>query len=206
MLGRLKDNYFFAVIRGKTAEDAKEIARYAIKGGIYNIEITYSTPEASRVIQELNEEFSSDDRILVGAGTVMTEALAKEAISAGAKFLVSPHFSLAIQEVSQEAGNLYFPGCATATEIVTAMEAGCPIIKVFPGGVVGPSFIKDIHGPIPEVDLMPSGGVAIDNVAAWKKAGACAVGIGSALSANVASEGYESVTKIAQAFVAAVGE
>lgn len=134
----------------------------------------------------------------------MTTDLAREAISAGAQFLVSPHFSAAIQEVSKAADNLYFPGCATATEIVTAMQAGCPIIKLFPGGSLGPSFIKDIHGPIPQVDLMPSGGVSIENVAAWKAAGACAVGVGSAMSAKVATEGYGSVTAFARDFMAAV--
>lgn len=84
------------------------------------------------------------------------------------------------------------------------MRASCPIIKLFPGGIVGPGFIKDIHGPIPEVDLMPSGGVSIDNVAEWKKAGAIAVGVGSALSSKVASQGYDSVTEIAKAFVSAI--
>ncbi|WP_161978551.1 bifunctional 4-hydroxy-2-oxoglutarate aldolase/2-dehydro-3-deoxy-phosphogluconate aldolase [Streptococcus sp. S784/96/1] len=206
MLETLKQNYFFAVVRGKTEEDAKEISRYAIKGGIRNIEITFSTPNATKVIRELSDEFSDRDDVVVGAGTVMTTELAQEAIAAGAKFLVSPHFSPAIQEVAKKADNLYFPGCATVTEIVSAMEAGCQIIKLFPGGVLGPGFIKDVHGPIPQVDLMPSGGVSIDNIAAWKKAGACAVGIGSALASKVATDGYESVTEIAKAFIEAAGE
>ncbi|MGT2755567.1 bifunctional 4-hydroxy-2-oxoglutarate aldolase/2-dehydro-3-deoxy-phosphogluconate aldolase [Streptococcus ovuberis] len=204
MLEQLKRNYAFAVIRGKTAEDALEIARHAIIGGIKNIEVTYSTPDASRVIKTLVDEYSSDDTVVIGAGTVMTKALAEEALAAGAQFLVSPHFSAEIQEIAKEAGNLYFPGCATVTEIVTAMEAGCSIIKLFPGGSLGPHFIKDIHGPIPDVALMPSGGVSIENVAAWKAAGACAVGVGSALSAKVATEGYSSVTAFAKAFMAAV--
>ncbi|MGT2666981.1 bifunctional 2-keto-4-hydroxyglutarate aldolase/2-keto-3-deoxy-6-phosphogluconate aldolase [Streptococcus rifensis] len=204
MLNQLKDNYAFAVIRGKSAEDALEISRHAIAGGIKNIEVTFSTPNAADVIAQLVDEYSSDDSVVIGAGTVMTTDLAREAIAAGAQFLVSPHFSADIQTIAQEACNLYFPGCATVTEIVTAMEAGCPIIKLFPGGSLGPSFIKDIHGPIPDVDLMPSGGVSIDNVATWKAAGACAVGVGSALSAKVATEGYTSVTGFAKAFMAAL--
>lgn len=203
MLEKLKSNYFFAVVRGRSAADAMEISRHAIKGGIYNIEITYTTPDASEVIEKLSDEFSGDEKVVVGAGTVMTTELAKEAIAAGAAFLVSPHFSPEIQAIAKENKVLYFPGCATATEIVEAMELGCPIIKLFPGGVLGPGFIKDIHGPVPQVDLMPSGGVSIANVADWKKAGACAVGVGSALSSKVATEGYESVTEIAKAFVAA---
>ncbi|HIH2968932.1 TPA: bifunctional 4-hydroxy-2-oxoglutarate aldolase/2-dehydro-3-deoxy-phosphogluconate aldolase [Streptococcus pneumoniae] len=204
MLRQLKENYFFAVIRGKDEQDAKEIARHAVLGGIRNIEITFSTPNAATVIKELQEEFSDDSSVVIGAGTVMNLNLAQEAIGAGASFLVSPHFDKKIQELAQETGVLYFPGCATATEIVTASQAGCSIIKLFPGGVLGPGFIKDIHGPVPEVDLMPSGGVSVDNVVDWKKAGACAVGIGSALASRVRAEGYDSVTLIARSFVAAL--
>ncbi|HEM3725612.1 TPA: bifunctional 4-hydroxy-2-oxoglutarate aldolase/2-dehydro-3-deoxy-phosphogluconate aldolase [Streptococcus suis] len=206
MLKQLKENYFFAVIRGKDEEDAKEIARHAILGGIRNIEITFSTPNAATVIKELQEEFSDDSSVVIGAGTVMNLKLAQAAIDAGASFLVSPHFDKEIQDLAQEAEVFYFPGCATATEIVTASQAGCPIIKLFPGGVLGPGFIKDIHGPIPDVDLMPSGGVSVENVAAWKKAGACAVGVGSALASRVHAEGYESVRMIARSFVAALEE
>ncbi|MDS4528929.1 bifunctional 4-hydroxy-2-oxoglutarate aldolase/2-dehydro-3-deoxy-phosphogluconate aldolase [Streptococcus pneumoniae] len=204
MLRQLKENYFFAVIRGKDEQDAKEIALHAVLGGIRNIEITFSTPNAATVIKELQEEFSDDSSVVIGAGTVMNLNLAQEAIGAGASFLVSPHFDKKIQELAQETGVLYFPGCATATEIVTASQAGCSIIKLFPGGVLGPGFIKDIHGPVPEVDLMPSGGVSVDNVADWKKAGACAVGIGSALASRVRAEGYDSVMLIARSFVAAL--
>ncbi|HEL1711951.1 TPA: bifunctional 4-hydroxy-2-oxoglutarate aldolase/2-dehydro-3-deoxy-phosphogluconate aldolase [Streptococcus suis] len=204
MLKQLKENYFFAVIRGKDEEDAKEIARHAILGGIRNIEITFSTPNAATVIKELQEEFSDDSSVVIGAGTVMNLKLAQAAIDAGASFLVSPHFDKEIQDLAQEAEVFYFPGCATATEIVTASQAGCPIIKLFPGGVLGPGFIKDIHGPVPQVDLMPSGGVSVENVADWKKAGACAVGVGSALASRVQAEGYESVTTIARSFVASL--
>ncbi|RLV03474.1 2-dehydro-3-deoxyphosphogluconate aldolase [Streptococcus iniae] len=204
MLNRLKENFFFAVVRGKTAEDAIEISKHAILGGICNIEITFSTPNACQVIKKLSDDFKEDQSVIVGAGTVMTTDLAQEAIDAGANFLVSPHFDLAIAQLANENGVFYFPGCATATEVVTAMRASCPIIKLFPGGIVGPGFIKDIHGPIPEVDLMPSGGVSIDNVAEWKKAGAIAVGVGSARSSKVASQGYDSVTEIAKAFVSAI--
>lgn len=204
MLDVLKKNYIFAVVRGKSAEDALEISRYAIKGGIKNIEVTYTTPDASTVISKLKEEFKSQADVVIGAGTVMTTSIANEAIEAGADFLVSPHLDEAIQQLSLEKQVEYFPGCATTTEIVKAMNGGAKIIKLFPGGALGPSFIKDIHGPIPAVDLMPSGGVSLENIAQWKKFGACAVGVGSALSAKVATEGYDSVTEIAQQFVQAL--
>lgn len=206
MLDQLKENYFFAVVRGKSVEDAIEISKHAILGGIRNIEITFSTPDATKVIQKLSDDFKNDPSVVIGAGTVMTTDLAQEAIDAGAKFLVSPHFDEAIATLALDHKNLYFPGCATATEVVQAMKSGCQIIKLFPGGVVGPGFIKDIHGPIPEVNLMPSGGVSVDNVADWKKAGAVAVGVGSALASKVSSDGYESVTTIAKSFVEAVNK
>ncbi len=203
ILDKLKDNYIFAVIRGKSAEDALEIARHAIKGGIYNMEITYTTPDASEVIKQLKAEFSEDDKVVIGAGTVMTLELAKEAVVAGADFLVSPHYDKEIQRYALSEEVLYFPGCGTVTEIVQAMNGGAKIIKCFPGGVLGPNFIKDVHGPIPNVDLMPSGGVSIDNIATWKQNGACAVGVGSALAADVKEKGYESVVAKAQEFVKA---
>lgn len=206
MLDQLKENYFFAVVRGKSVEDAIEISKHAILGGIRNIEITFSTPDAAKVIHKLSDDFKNDPSVVIGAGTVMTTDLAQEAIDAGAKFLVSPHFDEAIATLALDHENLYFPGCATATEVVRAMKSGCQIIKLFPGGIVGPGFIKDIHGPIPEVNLMPSGGVSVDNVADWKKAGAVAVGVGSALASKVSTDGYESVTAIAKSFVEAVNK
>lgn len=204
VLEQLKDNYIFAVIRGVSAEDAVEISKYSILGGVKNIEVTYTTPDASEAILELKKIYSNNTEIVIGAGTIMNVELAKEAISSGAEFLVSPHYDPSIQELAEDAHIYYFPGCATTTEIVRAMNGGAKIIKLFPGGTLGPSFIKDIHGPIPNVDLMPSGGVSLSNIKEWKDKGAVAVGVGSALSAKVASEGYESVTNIAKEFVQAL--
>ena len=199
LVEQLKENYFFAVIRGKDKEDAKNIARYAIKGGIYNIEITFSTPKADKVIKELIEEFKDDKKVIVGAGTVMNLEHASLAKNAGAKFLVSPHFSEELAKYAVKNNVEYSPGCGTVTEVVNAK-----IVKLFPGGTIGKDFIKAIHGPIPDVDLMPSGGVSASNVKEWRDAGACAVGIGSALSAKVSTEGYESVERVANEFIKAL--
>lgn len=204
VLDQLKKNYIFAVIRGKSSDDAIEISKHSVLGGIKNIEVTYTTPDATKAISELKTFYSSESEVVIGAGTIMTVELAKEAISAGAEFLVSPHFDANIQKFAHEAQIEYFPGCATTTEIVQAMNGGANIIKLFPGGVLGPSFIKDIHGPIPNVNLMPSGGVSLANIKEWKDKGAVAVGVGSALAAKVSTEGYESVTDIAKKFVNAL--
>lgn len=200
----MKENYVFAVIRGKTEEDAFEISKAAVLGGIKNIEITFSTPNAANVMKDLIEEYADDATVVVGAGTVMNVDQAQAAYDVGAKFLVSPHFSAEVAEFAINHEIDYMPGCATVTEIVRAMDFKCEIIKVFPGGQLGPSFIKNVHGPIPEVNLMPSGGVSLDNIKEWKDAGAASVGVGSALSSEVEEKGYESVTDISKQFIAAL--
>lgn len=201
VLERLTNNFVFAVVRGKTEEDGLQICKAAVKGGIKNLELTYSTPNATKVIKELVEIYKDDPTVVVGAGTVMSVEVAKEAFEAGAEFIVSPHYDPEIADFANENNTHYMPGCGTTTEIYSAMKQGCEIVKLFPGGLLGPGFIKDIHGPIPEAKLMPSGGVSIDNVQDWVASGAVSVGVGSALSARVAEEGYESVTEIAKQFM-----
>lgn len=202
----LADNYIYAVVRGKDEDDGYQICKAAVAGGIKNLEVTFSTPNAAKVIADLREHYKSDETIVVGAGTVMSVELAEEAYQAGAQFLVSPHLDLDIAHFAQEHDIPYMPGCATVTEIVQAMKLGCEVIKIFPGGQLGPSFIKNVHGPIPEVKLMPSGGVSLDNIKDWRANGAVSVGVGSALSAKVDEEGYGSVTEIAKEFVAKLAE
>lgn len=206
LMNTMKDNYIFAVIRGDSEKDACEISKAAVNGGIKNIEVTFSTPNAAEAMKYLIHEYENDDTVVVGAGTVMTTKQAQAAYDVGAQFLVSPHFSEAIADFAVKNKINYIPGCATVTEIVRAMDAGCEIIKVFPGGQLGPSFIKNVHGPIPEVNLMPSGGVSIDNIKEWKNCGAVAVGVGSALSRKVDEKGYESVSEISRKFINALEE
>ena len=138
---------------------------------------------------------------MIGAGTVLDVATANEAILAGAQFIVSPHFDARISSVCNRYAIPYLPGCGSVTEIVTAMENGADVVKLFPGGLLGASFIKDVHGPLPFAEMMPSGGVSIDNLDQWIAAGAWAVGVGSALTKDVATAGYESVEVIAKSFI-----
>lgn len=201
LIDQIKENYLFAVIRAKDEVDAIKISEAAILGGIKNIEVTYTTPNASKAIQILKQKYQTDNTVVIGAGTVVSLDIAKQALHAGADFLVSPDFSKDILELAIANEIEYFPGCMTPTEITTATKAGAKIIKVFPGGIVGPSFIKDLHGPLPDINLMPSGGVDLSNLKEWQNVNACAVGIGSSLTAEVATKGYESVTAKAKAFV-----
>lgn len=200
VLNQLKENYVFAVVRGKTAEEALKISEKCVAGGIKNIELTYTTPNASQAIRAYTDN-KTDESVMVGAGTVLDAATANEAILAGAQFIVSPHFDAQISRVCNRYAIPYLPGCGSVTEIMKAMENGADVVKLFPGGLLGASFIKDVHGPLPFAEMMPSGGVSIDNIDQWIAAGAWAVGVGSALTKDVQTAGYESIEVIAKAFI-----
>lgn len=198
ILRQLQNNYVFAVVRGYDAQDAKNISESVFKGGIKNIEVTFTTPNAEKVIQSLVKE-NKDTDMLVGAGTVMDVPTARIAVLNGAQFIVSPHFDKNIAEICNLHSIPYLPGCATVTEVSQALKAGVDVVKVFPGGLLGPKFIKDIHGPIPHVEMMPSGGVSVDNVDEWIKAGAWAVGVGSGLTNNTNTQ--EDIVENAALFI-----
>lgn len=200
ILNQLQENFIFAVVRGKNKEEGYKISESCVAGGIKNIEVTYTTPQASEVIRELSNQYQRDEAV-IGAGTVLDAATANEAILAGAEFIVSPHFDINIARVCNRYAVPYLPGCGSVTEIVTAMESGVDVVKLFPGGLLGAGFIKDVHGPLPFAEMMPSGGVSIDNLHEWITTGAWSVGVGSALTKNLATEGYESVEATAASFV-----
>lgn len=200
ILSQLKDNYLFAVIRGNSAEDATKISEAVYEGGIKNIEVTFTTPQADESIKKLAKQFADTDMV-VGAGTVMDAITARIAIIAGAEFVVSPNFVPEISTICNTYAVPYLPGCGTVTEVANAMATGVEVAKVFPGGILGPAFIKNVHGPIPHVEMMPSGGVSLDNMDQWMENGAWAVGIGSALTKGLEGNDYSSVTVNAKAFV-----
>ncbi|MDZ7834073.1 MAG: hypothetical protein U5K84_00670 [Alkalibacterium sp.] len=137
----------------------------------------------------------------LGAGTVMDAITARLAIIAGAEFIVSPNFVPEISTICNTYAVPYLPGCGTVTEVVNAMATGVEVTKVFPGGILGPAFIKNVHGPIPHVEMMPSGGVSLDNMDQWMANGAWAVGIGSALTKEMEGDDYSKATENAKAFV-----
>jgi 2-dehydro-3-deoxyphosphogluconate aldolase/(4S)-4-hydroxy-2-oxoglutarate aldolase len=149
------------------------------EGGVRALEVTMTVPRAIELIAELAPTLP--DGFLLGAGTLLDAATTRRAITAGAQFIVSPVFRPDVISAGHEMDVPVMPGCFTATEILNAWEAGADIVKVFPATSVGPSYLKDIRGPLPHVKLMPTGGVSIDNVGDWLKAGAVAVGVGSAL-------------------------
>lgn len=184
-----------AVVRAENSQHAKNIALACMKGGIDSIEITFTVPRAQKVIEALTEEFG--DTLLVGAGTVLDSETARIAILAGAKFIVSPAFDIETAKLCNRYQIPYMPGCLTLTEMIKAMEAGADVIKVFPGSLVGPDYIKAIKGPLPQALLMPTGGVSLDNVDKWIKNGCIAVGVGG----NLTKGSKEEMTKAAKEFV-----
>lgn len=200
VLQRIEEVGVVAVVRAENSEQAKKIALACMDGGIDSIEITFTVPGAHKVIEALTEEFG--DKLLVGAGTVLDSETARLAILAGAKYVVSPGFDLETAKLCNRYQIPYMPGCMTITEMITAMEAGADVIKVFPGSAFGPSFIKAVKGPLPQAVLMPTGGVSIDNVDQWIKNGCIAVGVGG----NLTKGSSEDMTKAAKEFVAKVKE
>ncbi len=180
VIERIKDKGIVAVVRAENSEKAFDIVEKCIAGGIDAIELTFSVPYAHHVIEDLSKKYG--DEIVLGAGTVLDSETARIALLSGAQYIVSPHFNPEVTKLCNRYRTASMAGVLTITEAVTAMEAGVDVLKLFPGDLSGPRFIKDIKGPLPWVQIMPTGGVDADNVGEWIKAGAVAVGAGSCLT------------------------
>ena len=175
----IQDLGIVAVIRMKDAGRLRAVIDAIAEGGVRAIEVTMSVPGAVGLIATLAPALPSS--ILFGAGTVIDAATARAVIDAGARFIVSPVFRRDVIDVCHERDVVVAPGCFSPTEILDAHEHGADIVKVFPATALGPSYIKDIRAPLPQLRLMPTGGVTLDNAGDWIRAGAVAVGVGSAL-------------------------
>lgn len=184
-LKTLNEVSIVAVIRAPSADAAVAMSHALVKGGVTGIEVTFSTPGAADAIARVAKELPN---ALVGAGTVLDAAELHAACAAGAKFLVSPHFDPELLQKARERGVPYLPGALTPTEIVRAWKAGAACVKLFPGSAVGPGYVKAIRGPLPDVPLMPTGGVDEKNLGEWLKAGVVAVGMGGALAMGTLDE------------------
>lgn len=199
ILTQIEGSGLVAVVRAENADQAKRITEAAMKGGAAAMEITYTVPGATEVIRELNAEFGED--LIVGAGTVLDPETARIAILAGAKYVVSPYLDEETARLCNRYQIPYMPGVMTIKDVVKGLECGAEVLKVFPGELMGPKVIKAIKGPIPQANLMPTGGVSIENVGDWIRAGAVAVGAGGSLIGNPEIEGYEKITERAQQFM-----
>ena len=204
VLDKIREIGLLAVIRGPSEDLTIKMVDALVAGGVVGIEITYSTPNAESVVRKLKEKHGSN--IVLGMGTVTEPSQAKTAMAAGANFLVSPVCEPVLVKAMVASGLATMAGALTPTEIFQSFKLGVDIIKIFPGSLTGPKFIKAVHGPLPEIPMMPTGGVSKENIADWFAAGAVAVGAGSAMCPkNLALEGkFDEISKRAAEFVAIV--
>jgi 2-dehydro-3-deoxyphosphogluconate aldolase / (4S)-4-hydroxy-2-oxoglutarate aldolase len=202
-LKRTEDLGLLAVVRGESRAAALEVVASLVQGGVLGIEITFTTPEAPRVIRDLNEEYG--DSILLGAGTVTTHEQVDQAAEAGATFLVSPGCDPELLPGMLGTGLLVLPGALTPSEVMLARRLGAQAVKLFPGSSGGPSYLKALRGPFPSIAFVPTGGVSLANIADWFAAGAFAVGAGGALApSSLAGRDRDEVVKNARLFAETV--
>jgi len=204
-LKRVEETGIVAVVRAENAEKALKITEAVKKGGIEAIEITMTVPGAVDVIKQLTDEYSKDE-ILIGAGSVLDAETARACILAGAEYIVSPSLDEETIAMCNRYQKAVMPGAMSVTEVVKAMKYGADIVKIFPATLFGPKIIKAVKGPLPQAPLMPTGGVSLDNVKDWIKAGSLAVGVGSSLSKGAKTGDYEQVTETAKEFIRLIKE
>lgn len=193
-----------AVIRLKEARALRAVVDALAEGGVRALEVTMTVPRAIELIAELAPALPPE--LLLGAGTVLDAGTARAAARAGARYVVSPVFRRDVLEAAHEAGAAALPGCFTPTEILDAWEAGADVVKVFPATSLGPGYLRDLRGPLPQLRLLPTGGVTVANAGEWIRAGAFAVGVGTALvdAASVEEGRFGEITRRARELVAAV--
>lgn len=178
-LQRVLDHKIVAVIRADNGDLLVDVAESLLAGGVEVMEVTFTVPRATRVLEKVADRIGS--RILLGAGTVLDTETCRAAILAGAEFIVSPAVNVDVIELCKRYSKVIMPGALTPTEVITAWQAGADIVKIFPSEITGPKYLKALHGPLPHVRLMPTGGVNLDTAAEFLRCGACALGIGSSL-------------------------
>lgn len=196
-LQKITDAKIVAVIRTDSSEDAVRVSRAVLQGGISSLEVAFTTPRAEQAIADLVAEYPEKS---IGAGTVLDAVTAKIAIQHGAQFIVSPSFDKETALLCNLYQIPYLPGCMTVTEMKEALTYGCPIIKLFPGSIYGPKVVKQFKAPLPQLELMPTGGVSAENLGEWFEAGAIAVGAGSDLTKG----NPEEITARAKAYIQAL--
>jgi len=205
-LQRLLDEGIVAIIRAADPSRLVDVAQALVDGGVSVMEVTFTVPKAERVLERVAEQLG--DKVLLGAGTVLDTETARLAMAAGAQFIVTPVVNLDVIRFCRRYDKLVLPGALTPTEVLAAWEAGADIVKIFPSEVTGPGYLKALAGPLPQVRLMPTGGVNLQTAAAFLQAGACALGIGGSLvdpKAIVAGD-LARITALARQFVEIVRE
>ena len=205
VLAALRDGGIVPVIRADSADTALRIVDALVSGGIRTLEITMTVPDAIGAIKAVSDRFGSS--VLLGAGTVTSRALAEGSLDAGAEFLVTPCVVPDVIAVAKERGVAVLPGAMTPTEVFTAWSSGGDIVKIFPASNVGgASYLKALKGPFPQIPLCPTGGVNLQTIGEFVKAGAAAVGVGGELVSKAAIDAgdYGKITELAKQYVSAL--
>ncbi len=200
---RLWQSGVVAVIRADRPGQLQEVAAALAEGGIVFLEVTMTTPEAIAVIEKISQ---SEKELIIGAGTVLDAETARIAILSGAQFIVSPALNLKVIELCRRYSRIVIPGAFTPTEVVTAWQAGADLVKIFPASIGGPEYIRALLAPLPQVKLLPTGGVEAENVAAFIKAGSFAVAAGGNLAPRtyIEEKNFAGITELARRFIQAV--
>lgn len=203
-LQRVLDGGIVAIIRATSGDQLVNVARALYEGGIDVIEVTFTVPNVLEILAAVRKDLGK--KILLGAGTVLDPETCRAALLAGAEFIVSPSLNLEVIKLCKRYSKLVMPGVFTPTEIVTAWEAGADILKLFPADCVGPNYLKALRGPLPQVRILPTGGVDLKTLPEFFKAGACAVGLGGQLveKAAVESGNMTRIRDLAAEYVALV--
>lgn len=200
-LDRVLDRRIVAVIRAESPDLLVDVAEALVAGGVDVMEVTFTVPRATQVLEKVAQNLGS--RILLGAGTVLDPETARAALLSGAEFIVSPAVNLPVIELCRRYSKLVMPGALTPTEVVTAWQAGADIVKIFPSELTGPKYIKALRAPLPQIRMMPTGGVNLDTAEEFLKSGACALGIGGSLvePTAVASGDLKRIESLARKYV-----
>ena len=204
VLREIESSGVVAVIRMQKADQLRAVIDALLEGGVRALELTMTVPGAIGLIEELAKDLPGEFQL--GAGTVLDTETARQVILAGAKYIVAPVLNLDVITLCHRYDVAIMPGCFTPTEILTAWQAGADLIKVFPATALGPSYFKDVRAPLPQVRLMPTGGVTMENAGEWIKAGAVAIGVGSALvdTKAIAAGNFAQITKNAKSLIESV--
>jgi 2-dehydro-3-deoxyphosphogluconate aldolase/(4S)-4-hydroxy-2-oxoglutarate aldolase len=200
ILSRILHSGIVAVVRADRGDQLLNVAQALLAGGVDAIEVTFTVPKAHEVIERVASELG--DRIILGAGTVLDPETARIAILSGAQYIVAPNTNPRVIEMCRRYSKPALPGALTPTEVVAAWEAGADVVKIFPSDLTGPAYIKALHGPLPHIRLMPTGGVNLQTALDFLKAGACALGVGSALvdSKRVAEGKFAEIESLAKQY------
>jgi 2-dehydro-3-deoxyphosphogluconate aldolase / (4S)-4-hydroxy-2-oxoglutarate aldolase len=203
-LRQVLDCGIVAVVRSPDSQQLVEVVRALADGGVSVAEITLTVPNALEVLRQVRHALG--DRVLLGAGTVLDPETARAVLLAGAEYVVAPTVNLDVIRLCRRYDKLVMPGAFTPTEILTAWEAGADVVKVFPADVLGPAFFKAVRGPLPQVRLMPTGGVDLKTAADFLRAGACCLGVGGQLvePRAVAERNFDRIRELARQYVAVV--